>query len=284
MRYQIAHITTYTYTQPVELAPHIVRLRPRSDRSQTLHSFSLEVVPEPAGISDILDIEGNSIVQMWFKELTSQLKIEVRSQVETHCENPFNYLLEPWATQLQIDYPASTLTQLQPYFHPLGIATSVDMAVSNLAQEVWHSTNGNTVAYLGELNQRLYQDCKQTIRETGDPLPGGITWNQKLGSCRDIAIVFIEACRAVGLAARFVSGYNEGDPDQNERHLHAWVEVYLPGAGWRGYDPTQGLAVADRHIAIVASALPRNAAPISGTIRGGGMQAAINYDLSIVSC
>lgn len=284
MRYKIAHITTYTYTQPVELAPHILRLRPRSDRSQTLHSFSLEVVPEPAGVSDILDIEGNSIVQMWFKELTSQLKIEVRSQVETHCENPFNYLLEPWATHLQIDYPASTLTQLQPYFHPLGIATSVDMAVSNLAQEVWHSTNGNTVAFLGELNQRLYQDCKQTIRETGDPLPAGITWNQKLGSCRDIAIVFIEACRAVGLAARFVSGYNEGDPDQNERHLHAWVEVYLPGAGWRGYDPTQGLAVADRHIAIVASALPRNAAPISGTIRGGGTQAAINYDLSIVSC
>lgn len=284
MRYKIAHITTYTYTQPVELAPHILRLRPRSDRSQTLHSFSLEVVPEPAGVSDILDIEGNSIVQMWFKELTSQLKIEVRSQVETHCENPFNYLLEPWATHLQIDYPASTLTQLQPYFHPLGIATSVDMAVSNLAQEVWHSTNGNTVAFLGELNQRLYQDCKQTIRETGDPLPAGITWNQKLGSCRDIAIVFIEACRAVGLAARFVSGYNEGDPDQNERHLHAWVEVYLPGAGWRGYDPTQGLAVADRHIAIVASALPRNAAPISGTIRGGGTQAGIDYDLSIVSC
>lgn len=284
MRYKIAHITTYTYTQPVELAPHILRLRPRSDRSQTLHSFSLEVVPEPAGVSDILDIEGNSIVQMWFKELTSQLKIEVRSQVETHCENPFNYLLEPWATHLQIDYPASTLTQLQPYFHPLGIATSVDMAVSNLAQEVWHSTNGNTVAFLGELNQRLYQDCKQTIRETGHPLPAGITWNQKLGSCRDIAIVFIEACRAVGLAARFVSGYNEGDPDQNERHLHAWVEVYLPGAGWRGYDPTQGLAVADRHIAIVASALPRNAAPISGTIRGGGTQAGIDYDLSIVSC
>lgn len=284
MRYKIAHITTYTYTQPVELAPHIVRLRPRSDRSQTLHSFSVEVVPEPAGVSDILDIEGNSIVQMWFKELTSQLKIEVRSQVETHCENPFNYLLEPWATHLQIDYPASTLTQLQPYFHPLGIATSVDMAVSNLAQEVWHSTNGNTVAFLGELNQRLYQDCKQTIRETGHPLPAGITWNQKLGSCRDIAIVFIEACRAVGLAARFVSGYNEGDPDQNERHLHAWVEVYLPGAGWRGYDPTQGLAVADRHIAIVASALPRNAAPISGTIRGGGTQAGIDYDLSIVSC
>lgn len=284
MRYKIAHITTYTYTQPVELAPHILRLRPRSDRSQTLHSFSVEVVPEPAGVSDILDIEGNSIVQMWFKELTSQLKIEVRSQVETHCENPFNYLLEPWATHLQIDYPASTLTQLQPYFHPLGIATSVDMAVSNLAQEVWHSTNGNTVAFLGELNQRLYQDCKQTIRETGHPLPAGITWNQKLGSCRDIAIVFIEACRAVGLAARFVSGYNEGDPDQNERHLHAWVEVYLPGAGWRGYDPTQGLAVADRHIAIVASALPRNAAPISGTIRGGGTQAGIDYDLSIVSC
>lgn len=90
----------------------------------------------------------------------------------------------------------------------------------------------------------------------------------------------METCRAVGLAARFVSGYQEGDPNAAERHLHAWAEVYLPGAGWRGYDPTHGLAVADGHIALVASALPKSAAPVTGGVRGRA-RSELSYKLSI---
>ena len=91
----------------------------------------------------------------------------------------------------------------------------------------------------------------------------------------------MEACRAIGLAARFVSGYQEGDLDSSDRHLHAWAEVYLPGAGWRGYDPTQGRVVADRHIALVASALSRYAAPLSGAFQPGGVQSSMTYELTI---
>ncbi|MCU0542326.1 MAG: transglutaminase family protein [Oscillatoriaceae cyanobacterium Prado104] len=277
MLYQIVHTTTYNYSQKVDLEPHTVRLRSRSDGSQILRNFSIQVTPEPAGISEVLDAEGNTIFKVWFQQQTDSLKIEVNSQVETRCTNPFNYILEPWAIQLPItDYPVAVISHLQPY-----LQRDFDQSIVQLAQESWQAAGGNTAIFLNELNQQIYQNCKYITRETGEPFPAGITWNKKLGSCRDMAVVFIEACRVFGLAARFVSGYQEGDRDQTERHLHAWAEVYLPGAGWRGYDPTQGLAVADRHIVLAASAIPRNAAPISGSFRGFGARSEISYQLII---
>ncbi|MEB3281938.1 MAG: transglutaminase family protein [Lyngbya sp.] len=278
MNYHIIHTTTYTYTQPVDLAPHILRLRPRSDAFQTLHSFSIDVVPKAAGQSEIVDLGGNDIIKLWFKQKTEKLSIKVSSQVETHCTNPFNYLLESWALELPItDYPVSMFAHLQPYIQ----SSSVDPIIAQLAQEIWNSSNGSVIAFLNTLNQRIYQTCQYIVRETGEPLPPGVTWTQQLGSCRDLAVVFIAACRAVGIPARFVSGYCEGDLSNQERHLHAWAEVYLPGAGWRGYDPTEGLAVSDHHIALVASSVPRHAAPISGSFRGADAKSQINYTLSI---
>lgn len=285
MRYQISHTTTYHYSQPVNLFPHVVRLRPRSDSHQTLQSFSMLVTPSPINQSQVVDLDGNSLVKLWFKpEPTESLTVQVLSQVETHEANPFNYLLEPWALKLPIDYPASLLTQLQPYLmgqNP-GYSYAVDPIAVQLAQEIAQQVEGNIGSFLTELNQAIYSSCKYIIREAGDPMPAGVTWSQKLGSCRDFTVLFIEVCRAIGLAARFVSGYQEGDLDSTDRHLHAWAEVYLPGAGWRGFDPTHGLAVSDRHIALVASAVPRYAAPISGSFsQTGGAQSQMSYQLII---
>ncbi len=278
MDYQIVHTTTYTYSQAVDLAPHIVRLRPRSDAFQTLQSFAIDVSPEPLGQSHIVDLGGNDIIKLWFQQKTEKLSIKVSSQVQTHCTNPFNYLLEPWALELPItDYPVSLFAHLQPYLQ----SSSVDPIMPQLAQEIWQNAEGSVISFLNYLNQRIYQTCQYIVRETGAPLPPGVTWTQQMGSCRDLAVVFIEACRAVGIPARFVSGYQEGDVSQTERHLHAWAEVYLPGAGWRGYDPTEGLAVSDRHIALVATALSRDAAPVTGSFRGGGARSQIDYTLSI---
>ena len=281
MRYNIVHTTTYTYDRSVSLQPHVIRLRPRCDGCQTLRSFSLDVIPEPAGIYQIIDLEGNAVVRIWFREPKDQLCFKVTSEVETHRTNPFDFLLEPWAATLPIDYPASLLSNLQPYFQRYGSTSYVDPVAAQLAQEVHQSVAGDTVAFLTELNQRIHRNCQHTIRETGDPFPAALTWNQKLGSCRDLSVLFMEACRAVGLAARFVSGYQEGDQNWEKRDLHAWAAVYLPGAGWRGYDPTNGLAVADRHVTLVASALPRHAAPVSGTFHGGGIQLGMEYYVSI---
>ncbi|MDX2228710.1 MAG: transglutaminase family protein [Leptolyngbyaceae cyanobacterium bins.349] len=284
MKYQIQHTTQYQYDEPVKLQPHVIRLRPRSDGSQMLQSFALTISPTPQQISQVVDLDGNSLIHVWFApEATRSLLIQTMSQVETTRTNPFDYLLEPWAVTVPFDYPSRLLTQLHSYLqgqHP-GLATAVDPAIVQLAQEVWLKSDGYPAQFLAELNQQIYAQCQYVLRETGNPLLPGITWMQKAGSCRDFAVLFMEVCRVVGLATRFVSGYQEGDPDTRDRHLHAWVEAYLPGAGWRGYDPTQGLAVSDRHVALVASAFPRDAAPVSGSFNPGGVSSHMTYQLMI---
>ena len=264
MRYHIHHKTSYTYNQPVFLKPHLVRLRPRSNSWQTLDNFLIKITPQPVGISDINDLDGNSVQKIWFTAPTEQFILEIDSEIETHIDNPFNFLLEPWALKLPMDYPTSLFHQLQPYLRPYSaIPDAIALA---LAQDILHQEKQDTLAFLNALNQHIYQSCSYVVRETGDPWEAGITWRNKTGSCRDLTVLWMEACRAVGLATRFVSGYQEGDLSTDDWELHAWAEVYLPGGGWRGYDPTHGLVVSDRHIALVASANPLYKAPVVGEI------------------
>lgn len=265
MLYNIIHRTVYTYNQPVWLKPHLIRLKPRSDSWQQLHSFSWIIDPIPQTVSQVIDLDGNNLIKVWFTEATERLELKFISQIETTKTNPFDYLLEPWAVKLPIDYPSSLLAQLQPYLHPY--SRLLDPIVLELAQEIDLEVNGNTISFLSSLNQCLYESCDYIARETGEPWQAGVTWRRKRGSCRDLAILFMEVCRAMGLATRFVSGYQEGDLEQDNRDLHAWVEVYLPGGGWRGYDPTHGLAVSDRHVALAASPLASYAAAITGHIK-----------------
>jgi transglutaminase-like putative cysteine protease len=262
--YSISHQTIYRYNQPVWLQPHLLRLQPRWDSAQTLRAFSLHLDPAPEGQSQYADLDGNPVTRAWFNTRTEQFTIQTLSQVETHRTNPFNYLLESWALRLPCDYPSRLLAQLQPYLQPGAVA--LDPEALTLAQDLLSEVHFDTVAFLSLLTQHLYQQCEYLTREQGDPWPAGVTWRRRQGSCRDLAVLWIEACRAVGLAARFVSGYEEGVPDQDQWHLHAWAEVYLPGAGWRGYDPTHGLAVSDRHVALVASAYPSYTAPVLGQV------------------
>ncbi len=284
MKYAIRHHLTYTYDRPVTLEPHVLGLRPRCDIAQTLQHFSLEINPPPEHLTDLIDLDGNDRVQLHFgTQPLDRLQITVCSTVETLRTNPFDFLLDPWASQLPFDYPAALAAQLQPY---LGGAASnfpsLDPVAVTLSQQLWLEANGNPIPFLWNLNELIHSSCKYGVRDTGEPLPPGITWNERSGSCRDFAMLFMEVCRAVGLAARFVSGYQEGDPDWDERHLHAWVEVYLPGAGWRGYDPTQSLAVGDRYIALVAAPNSRAASPFSGQLKTGiGAQSDLTYTLSI---
>lgn len=285
MRYKIHHNIVYQYNNPVQLDTHVLRLYPRTDVHQSVSSNSVQIFPQPDKVVQTLDLDGNTVSMLWFPdEAITRLSVEVVSEVETFCINPFDYLLERWATTLPIDYPSMLKEQLMPYLgvNGSGIVSAIDPSAMQLAQEILYATENNAVSFLSSLNQRIYEQCQYMIRESGHPLSPGITWGKKVGSCRDFAVLFIEACRAVGLAARFVSGYQEGDPDTRDRHLHAWAEVYLPGAGWRGYDPTLGLAVGDRHIALVASAYPDYAAPLTGRLRAGASaKATMSYQLSI---
>jgi transglutaminase-like putative cysteine protease len=282
MKYTITHDTTYHYGCPVLLEPHVFRLRPRSDGYQRLGQYDLSITPTPEGMTHLLDAEGNTTTRCWWSPIPAeQLTIMVRSEVETFCTRPFEYLLEGWATQLPLDYPMTLLGHLQPYLSATGGILGVDPKANYLAQEIAHQVQWNPVNFLGALNQRIYKKLTYQVREEGFPLPPSLTWAQQSGTCRDFVLLFMAVCRAVGLAARFVSGYEEGDPD-HEQMLHAWVEVYLPGAGWRGYDPTHGLVVSDRHVAIAASGWPQYAAPVTGAHRGGnGTSVQLSNKISI---
>lgn len=286
MYFSICHQLIYRYSEPVCLLPHWVRLRPRCDLGQRLVQSSLEVSPPAQHQTNCVDLEGNALIQLTFDAPTTQLTIMATSQVETLRDNPFAFLLEPWATQLPLDYPSSLRSQLSPY-----LDGPLDPEAVRLGQDLAIATDHNVLNFLAQLNQTLYAECSYQLRETGAPWPPGVTWRKKSGSCRDVAVLFMAVCRAMGLAARFVSGYQAGDTDTEHRHLHAWAEVYLPGAGWRGYDPTHGLAVTAGHVALVATVDPAYGAAVSGGFRpqGGGSQsvmaaqgiAEMTYDLQM---
>jgi len=281
MRYSITHTTTYRYSEPVALQAHTLRLCPRSDSWQTLDNFKLQIIPTPLKTSDYTDLDGNRLIKVWFDPQPSdRLEIVTNSQITTHQANPFSYLAEPYAVNLPIDYPSSLATQLQSYLRP---STAIDPVAMELAQDLAVEAEDNVAKFLMLLNQKINTHCQYAMRETGRSLPPGFTWRSRTGTCRDFSLLFMEVCRAAGLAARFVSGYQEGDVAAGEHYLHAWAEVYLPGAGWRGYDPTLGVVVSDRHIALVSSVEPSYAAPVSGGFRPVMARSTMDYELKLVS-
>ena len=142
-------------------------------------------------------------------------------------------------------------------------------------------SENNSLKFLTELTDYIYKNFEHEFRDEGPAQEPEETLGSKKGSCRDFVVLFAEAARSMGFAARFVSGYTEGDLSLMQNHLHAWAEVYIPGGGWRGYDPTLGLAVADRHVAVASGATPLEAAPVSGSFRGTGAEAIIGYEISI---
>ncbi len=288
MKHQISHRTTYSYDQPVSLGTHLVRLKPRCNGWQSCEDWKITVTPQPLGLGELVDLDGNAVVQMWFDltQMHSSLEIVTSCSVRTFQSNPFAFLMEPWAITMPYDYPVSLHSQLLPYLRP---GTAIDPIAHSFAQTLWDAAQGNTLAFLTKLNLEIGTQCEYVIRESGEPWPAGLTWTKRLGSCRDYAVLFMEVCRSQNLAARFVSGYYLGLEEAGkvmhpDRELHGWVEVYLPGAGWRGYDPSHGSVVSDRHIALCASAFPSEAGPIVGRVTSSGVAVGsrMSYELAIV--
>lgn len=276
MHVQVRHVTRYNYSKAVFCEPMVVRLLPRHDAAQRLESYHLQVMPAAAGISPGLDLHDNNTAKVWFQGLTSTLIVTSDAVVETLRANPFDFLLDREAAVLPHEGDGLQEPLLDYYASPEGEAPGV----RELAEQVLAEVDRQTIGFLCRLADRIYRECETVVREQGPALAAEETWQQRRGACRDQAVVFNEACRAVGLPARFVSGYSLSEiGDARERHLHAWSEVYLPGAGWRGFDPTTGLAVADEHIAVAAGRLPHHAAPTCGTFRGTGVNSSIETQI-----
>jgi transglutaminase-like putative cysteine protease len=176
--------------------------------------------------SECLDLAGNAVVQARFDGLTESLVAVSSSTVDTLIRNPFEFLLEPWAMSLPIAPDDDASLASAPYRQRRQACDAVTDFAYALANEV----GGDTVAFVTTLNRRISQMCQPTLRLDGEPQPPALTLEQRSGACRDLSVLFIDAARAVGLPARFVSGYQESRPSGSERYLHAWAEVYLPGA------------------------------------------------------
>jgi len=273
------HETRWRFSRPVFLEPHLVRLTPRTDAAQRLESFTLDVSPEPAGRAEIEDACGNRAWKLWFEGLHDELVLTTAFTARTLRQNPFDYLLDPGAHRLPPALPGPERAGLAACLAPLEGAA----AARSLGRDIAREAGGDAVAFLAALTAWLYGNVAVVAREEPGFLAPDRTLKTRRGACRDTALVFLAACRAVGVPARFVSCYQQGDAHQAGRDLHACAEAYLPGAGWRGYDPTLGLVAADAHLMLCAGHDPALTAPVTGTFRGTGVASEMSHriDLSV---
>jgi transglutaminase-like putative cysteine protease len=266
----IRHSMQFKYSDPIFIEPLTIRLTPRADNAQRVISFDLAINPEPAGQSAWFDLGGNAVTTAWFEGTHAELTIVADSRVETLRSNPFDFLLEPSAIVLPLQYEESVAALAAAYQAP-----AVDPLVRDFAEAIAEEVDRRTTDFLSTLAGRIRETFTSIERPEGDPWPAAETLSGGTGACRDLALLFMEASQTMGLAARFVSGYWLQEERIEEPELHAWAEVYLPGAGWRGWDPTAGGAVADEHVAVAAGREPRLAAPTSGTFRGSGIRSSL---------
>jgi transglutaminase-like putative cysteine protease len=278
MRFRIRHETFYNYTAPVSLGPHAMRLRPREDGAQRVLSYSLEIKPEPSLVSHSLDAEGNVVGHAWFMGTTERLRITSAFEVETMRANPFDYVPDPGFDKLPSPYPASFAPRLAAYVDPGEQAPSV----GEFARSILARSGPAPIAFLDALNRAIHERIQRAVRDDGKSAQTAAeTLALGKGACRDVTVLYMACCRSLGLAARFVSGYRRGELSRPDRHLHAWPEVYIPGGGWRGWDPVEALAVGETHVALAAGPTQADTMPVEGAFYGAGVKAALTYRLHI---
>ncbi len=267
------HVTHYTYDRLVNLSPQIVRLRPAPHCRTRILSYSLKVEPATHFINWQQDPFSNHLARLVFPEKTPSFKVTVDLVAEMAVYNPFDFFLEPEAETFPFQYDEPTARDLAPYLVKSPLTPKFKAFVDSISRE-----EVRTIDFLVGLNQRLQNDISYTIRmEPGVQTPEQ-TLTLKSGSCRDTGWLLVQALRHMGLAARFVSGYliqlkadvaaldGPSGTEVDFTDLHAWCEVFLPGAGWIGLDPTSGLLAGEGHIPVACTPEPTGAAPVSGAV------------------
>jgi transglutaminase-like putative cysteine protease len=269
----LTHITHYQYDRSVALEPQVVRLRPAPHCRSNIISYSLQVKPVGHFINWQQDPFSNYLGRLVFPNKTKELKVTVDLVVEMSVYNPFDFFLTPSAEKYPFKYTRGSEIELAPYL----VTERLTPLLKKYYQTIDRSSM-RTIDFLVQMNQRLFKDIRYLIRmEPGVQTPEQ-TLSSASGSCRDSAWLMVQLLRHCGLAARFVSGYliqlspdvkSLDGPSGTEvdfTDLHAWCEVYLPGAGWIGLDPTSGLLAGEGHIPLACTPQPASAAPIEGAI------------------
>jgi transglutaminase-like putative cysteine protease len=282
-RLRIHHLTHYQYAETVTLLPHTLHLRPRDGHDIRVQSSKLDIRPE-FRIHWKRDVYGNSVAVVTFLQAANELSIASEVVVENYEEQPLDFVLEDYARFFPFEYDPAEQIDLSPYTSPV---YDQDQAVVNeWIVDVCHPTKKiDTITMLTTLNTNIANGHRYQVREEPGVQSPSQTLSSGTGSCRDFATLFIESCRHCGLASRFISGYvrNETVAPWNTA-THAWAEVYLPGSGWRGFDPTSGLLVSGDHIAVAVHRHPQAIPPVSGSFVGtGNAQPKLTVEVSVTA-
>ena len=266
-RLQIDHQTEYHFGSEVTLLPHRLLLRPRESHSLHIASSALEISPAYR-IRWQRDAFDNSVAAVTFTAPAASLRIASRVVIEHYDEEPLDFVVEDYAATHPFTYRAEESTELAPL---LAMAWPQDRAIVDR----WvrglsvGSRKLETFVLLDQLNRTICRDFRYQAREEPGVQSPAETLSLQSGSCRDFAALFLEACRHLGLASRFVSGYHTSfASDASAGSTHAWAQVYLPGPGWKGFDPAAGVVTGSEHIEVAVARHPQSVPPVEGSFMG----------------
>ncbi|MBD3809929.1 MAG: transglutaminase family protein [Sulfuricurvum sp.] len=269
----LSHKTHYAFDRPINLSPHVIRLRPAPHSRTPIEAYSLNIKPEDHFINWQQDPFGNYLARIVFPKKTTELAIDVEVKAELVSINPFDFFVEEYATNFPFDYKKELKKELTPYLEITEHGKRLGAFVKSI-----DLTPRNIIDFLVELNMKIHRYLSYTIRMEPGVQTCAVTLKGRTGSCRDFAWLFVQVLRHLGLAARFVSGYlvqlsadvksldGPSGPENDFTDLHAWTEVYIPGAGWIGLDATSGLFAAEGHIPLACTPSPESAAPVEGAM------------------
>lgn len=283
-RVELHHRTTYRYERPVSLGPQVIQLRPTPHCATPIVSYALTLEPANHILKWQFDPLGNHLARVIFPDKLIDFVVDVTLVADMSPINPFSFFLDPGFETYPFEYPAEMAQSLEPYRK----VTPEGPLLKALLDEVPVAAQ-NTIGFVGDLTARVRDRVAYTTRLEHGVQSCEQTLRQRSGSCRDSAWLLVQVFRSFGLAARFVSGYliqlasdepKDADslaPKTDSADLHAWAEVFLPGVGWIGVDPTSGLFTAEGHIPLVCTPSPSQAAPIWGTVE----PAKVDFNFSV---
>ena len=267
MKIKYIHKLEYSYEDSVQLGEHRLCIKPRSHGFQRLINFDLNISPNPKILYPLLAASGEEINRITFEGYTNNLYIKAVSKVETLTHpDIFDGVKE---RDLTLPFCRSIINRdLQGALEGWMPNGQHDPSAVELAQEALAGSSNNALSFTFQLIEIIQDRVKYTKRHTGPAWPASRTLRERVGSCRDLAMLMVEACRSVGIPSRFVSGYHFEDPLPKELDLHAWAELYIPGAGWRGFDPSGKGLIDERYLTLVSSSKSNLTAVITGNFRG----------------
>ena len=267
MKIKYIHNLEYSYEESVQLGEHRLCIKPRSHGFQRLINFNLNISPNPKILYPLLAASGEEINRITFEGYTDSLSIKAISEVET-LKHPciFDGVKE---RDLTLPFCRSIINRdLQGALEGWMPNGQHDPSAVELAQEALAGSSNNALSFTFQLIEIIQDRVKYTKRHTGPAWPASRTLRERVGSCRDLAMLMVESCRSVGIPSRFVSGYHFEDPLPKEFELHAWAELYIPGAGWRGFDPSGKGLIDERYLTLVSSSKSNLTAVITRNFRG----------------